>query len=231
MRTVASLLLKHFALLGEDHDLRLADSKFDLVVNSLLNCMTCDAFELSHTVAQVTAPQRQSISSMNDTDSTSGCFSARYGNIALIDRMNSTGAAGEPCGRPACMSCVFPVLPSTTSIARLSDRNELIRRTMLPVIPTSIIRWSSCRLFTKLKASLISSSSVKTICFRSQASSIKVTNFATASDVLRPWRQLNWPLWNIPLVSQYDANHVAATFSTTLPRQPSKLMTRYARVI
>jgi hypothetical protein len=134
------------------------------------------------------------ISPTKDIESMSSCLSDKYGNIAFIDRMNSPGVTGEPYGMPACLLYVFPLLPSMASIACLSDGKESTQRTMSPAMPILTIRLSSCRLFTRSKAPLISSSSVTTICFRCQASSTKVTNFVTASDVLLPWRRPNWPL-------------------------------------
>lgn len=88
----------------------------------------------------------------------SGYFSDRYGNIALIDRMNRTGNADEPCGIPACMSCVFPVLPSMRTIADLSDRNESIQRRILWAMPISIMCFSNCRSLAQAKSFLVSSS-------------------------------------------------------------------------
>jgi len=61
-------------------------------------------------------------------------------------------------------------------------------------MPTSIMRLSSCPLSTRPKAPLMSNSSVRAICLHSQAFSTKVTSLATALDVLRPWRQPDWPL-------------------------------------
>jgi hypothetical protein len=41
------------------------------------------------------------MSSTNEIACSIGCLSSSYWNMALTDRMNSTGNTGDPCGRPA----------------------------------------------------------------------------------------------------------------------------------
>ena len=171
------------------------------------------------------------MSSTNEMACKVACLSSSHWNRALTDRMNSTGETGDPCGRPAWIVWVWPVLPSITSIARRSDKNESTQRIIFPAMPTCVIRFSSCLLSTLSKAPLTSRSSARAVRFLAQVFSTLATSCATASNVLLPWRQPDCPLWKTSLSSQKEAIQVATTFSTTLPKQLRRLMTRYALAI
>jgi hypothetical protein len=171
------------------------------------------------------------MASTNEMDRRVECLSSNHWKMALTDRIKSTGDTGEPCGRPAWMARVSPVRPSITSMAYRFDRNESTQRTMLPAMPTCIMRSSRCVLSTLSNAPLTSSSSASAVSFAPYALSTFATSCATASEVPLLRRQPNCPLWKTSSLSQKEAIRVAIAFSTTFPRQLSRLMIRYAFAI
>jgi hypothetical protein len=80
----------------------------------------------------------------------------------------------------------FAVRPPSTDMAcRLTqfDKSKFTQRTMLPAVPTYVIRSNKCLLFTLSKTPLKSRSSARAIRFLAPAFSTFTISWATASDM------------------------------------------------
>ena len=140
--------------------------------------------------------------------------------------MKRIGDTGEPCGTPELIGCAGHCVLSICSCTHLSVKKDCTHRIRSPSRLNSISRAISRLGFTWSNAPFTSRNSAPISCWSFQASWLFCIRHATASIALRCLRLPICPGCSIPIVSQWWAIASAAIFSTTFPRQFSKLITR-----